>query len=160
MLAGVGLIVAGEYPAVLSRPRLHGRAFPDLPHRQLVVRSGEVAPVDDLLDALPAETAEHLSDLGGADKVSRGWCHIGIMTCHLTSRQRMPHTSHMTTIKPRPPSKPWRVTWAGGNSEDYRSQRAAYEAVQSITRMLTATVYHWVDGVWVLYEIAEPVKGD
>ena len=64
-------------------------------------------------------------------------------------------------ISARPPSKPWRVTWpslvdTAPNSEDYRSKRAAYEAVESVTRMLTATVYHWVSGTWVLYEIAEP----
>jgi len=64
-------------------------------------------------------------------------------------------------LSARPPSNPWRVTWAGGNSTDEGSQRAAYEAVESITGVgLTATVYHWVSGVWVLYEIAEPVEED
>ena len=73
-------------PTVLTRPCLYGRALPDLPHRQLVVGLGEVAPGDDLLDALPGQSAEHEADLGSADKVARGLCHIGIMSCHLTSR--------------------------------------------------------------------------
>lgn len=68
----------------------------------------------------------------------------------------------MTSATDKPPSKPWRVTWPSlvnrdPHSEDYRSKRAAYDAVESITRITTATVYHWVSGVWVLYEIAEPV---
>jgi hypothetical protein len=66
----------------------------------------------------------------------------------------------MTTT--RPPSKPWRVTWPNlvttqPNSKDYHSKRSAYEAVESVTRITTATVYHWVSGVWVLYEIAERI---
>jgi hypothetical protein len=68
----------------------------------------------------------------------------------------------MNTIQTRAPSKPWRVTWPSlvttrPNSEDYRSKNAAYEAVESITRLrLRATVEHWVSGTWVLYEICEP----
>jgi hypothetical protein len=67
----------------------------------------------------------------------------------------------MTTQTARPPSKPWRVTWPSvvsraPHSEDYRSQRAAYEAVASITRQLSATVYHWERGDWRLYERVEP----
>ena len=70
----------------------------------------------------------------------------------------------MTTAQTkRPPSKPWRVEWpsvvnGNPNSEDYSSQRAAYEAVRSITGLrVKATVYHWVQGVWVLYEHCEPI---
>ena len=71
------------------------------------------------------------------------------------------YAKHMNAT-PKAPSKPWRVTWpslvtAAPNSADYPSKRAAYEAVESVTRVVTATVYHWVSGVWVLYEIAEPV---
>ena len=53
----------------------------------------------------------------------------------------------MTTAQTkRPPSKPWRVEWpsvvnGNPNSEDYSSQRAAYEAVRSITGLrVKATV--------------------
>jgi hypothetical protein len=61
----------------------------------------------------------------------------------------------MTT---RPPSKPWRVYGARGLSADYGSQRAAYDAVASITSAgVTAKVFHWVSGTWVIYEICEPV---
>jgi hypothetical protein len=64
----------------------------------------------------------------------------------------------------RPPSKPWRVTWPSvvdpaGHSEDHTSKAAVYHAVASITRhpQLKATVWHWVSGTWVLYEICEHV---
>jgi hypothetical protein len=64
----------------------------------------------------------------------------------------------------RPPSKPWRVTWPSvvdrtPHSEDFTSQSKAYDAVASITRhpQLTATVWHWVSGVWVLYERCEHI---
>jgi len=73
----------------------------------------------------------------------------------------MPSKNEMQRTKP--PSKPWRVTWPSlvnrdPHSEDYRSQRAAYEAVESITRnRIKATVWHWENGDWRLYEIAEPV---
>jgi hypothetical protein len=112
VLARVCLVASGEDPAVLPSPCLYGRALPDLPHRQLVIGLGEVAPVDDLLYSLPAETAEHLGDLGSADKVSRSWCHVGIMTCHLTRPQPIRHTSHMTSIRdqitgPTDPESPW-----------------------------------------------------
>lgn len=57
------------------------------------------------------------------------------------------------------PAKPWRV-YGGASltfSEDYRSQIAAYEAVQELTGPgHAATVYHWEDGRWVLYEVIEP----
>jgi hypothetical protein len=85
----------GFEPPMLTRPCLYGRALPDLPHRQLVVRLGEVTPVDDLLHSLAAD-AEHLPDLGRAHEVSRCWCHVGNVTCHLTSRQPARHTRHMT----------------------------------------------------------------
>ena len=63
-------------------------------------------------------------------------------------------TRRRTTGKP---SKPWRVYGARGLSTDYGSQRGAYEAVSSLTKGGTrATVYQWIDGVWVLYEVIEP----
>ena len=62
------------------------------------------------------------------------------------------------------PSKPWRVTWPSvvnrdPHSEDFRSQRAAYQAVASITRIprLAATVWHWDRGDWRLHERCEHV---
>jgi len=64
-----------------------------------------------------------------------------------------------TTSKEHPmpetkaPSKKWRVYGARGMSTDHRSQRAAYEAVNTITRLGSrATVYHWENGGWKLYE--------
>jgi hypothetical protein len=57
----------------------------------------------------------------------------------------------------RKPSKPWRVYGARGISEDYRSQRAAYEAVATLTKLsVRATVWHWEEGRWVKYEVIEP----
>jgi hypothetical protein len=56
----------------------------------------------------------------------------------------------------RKPSKPWRVYGDRGISEDYRSQRAAYDAVGMLTRLgHTAKVYQWEDGSWRLYERIE-----
>ena len=57
----------------------------------------------------------------------------------------------------RPPSKPWRVYGARGISTDFRGQRAAYDAVNTITKAGNkATVYHWEDGRWVKYEVIDP----
>jgi hypothetical protein len=58
----------------------------------------------------------------------------------------------------RKPSKPWRVHGRGGASTDYRGQRAAYEAVASVTAAgAKVTVYHWEDGRWRRYDEIEPV---
>ncbi len=55
------------------------------------------------------------------------------------------------------PAKKWRVYGARGLSEDFRSQRAAYEHVRStVARGATAKVYHWEDGSWRLYERVQP----
>ena len=64
----------------------------------------------------------------------------------------------MADIKACPPSKPWRVYGPREFSTDHRSQRAAYERVKSLTRHLgtKATVNHWEDGSWKLYERVEP----
>lgn len=62
----------------------------------------------------------------------------------------------MTTTT-RAPSKPWRVYGPRGISTDCRGQRAAYEAVKSITGAGNkATVYHWEHGRWVKYEVIDP----
>jgi hypothetical protein len=62
----------------------------------------------------------------------------------------------MSTIT-RKPAKPWRV-YGRRLSTDYRSQRAAYDSVKTLTQGgVTATVYHWEDGRWVRYEVIEPV---
>ena len=54
------------------------------------------------------------------------------------------------------PAKPWRVYGRGAASTDYRSQRAAYEAVASQTRQgVRSRVYHWEAGSWGLYEVIE-----
>jgi hypothetical protein len=55
------------------------------------------------------------------------------------------------------PGKPWRVYSANNLSEDYRGQKAAYEAVRGLTGFgHTATVWHWEDGGWVKYEVIDP----
>ena len=49
--------------------------------------------------------------------------------------------------------KPWRVFGTNDLSEDYESRAAAYEAVRELNGYgHPATVYHWIDGVWVIYE--------
>ena len=55
------------------------------------------------------------------------------------------------------PAKPWRVYGPGSFSTDHRSQRAAYERVNGVTRKLgsKAKVYHWDEGSWRLYEVVE-----
>jgi hypothetical protein len=63
-------------------------------------------------------------------------------------------------VTARPPSKPWRVYGARGISEDYRSQRAAYEAVDTITHLGSkAKVYRWDrdGGRWQLFEVIEAI---
>jgi hypothetical protein len=57
----------------------------------------------------------------------------------------------------RGPAKRWRVYGPRGISEDYRSERAAYEAVATIVRLGNwAKVYHWEPspggGSWKLFE--------
>lgn len=61
----------------------------------------------------------------------------------------------MTDIRP---AKPWSVDGPAdhGDGERYRSQAAAYEAVAELTGFgHKATVYHWQDGSWRLYERVE-----
>ena len=59
---------------------------------------------------------------------------------------------------PKLPSKPWRVCGSNPLYEDYPSKMAAYDAVRELNGWgHAATVYTWIEGVWVLYEIAEPV---
>jgi len=52
------------------------------------------------------------------------------------------------------PAKKWRVSWGPSNATDYPSQPKAYEALTEWTGR--ATVYHWKDGQWRLYERIEP----
>jgi len=57
---------------------------------------------------------------------------------------------------PKTPSKKWRVYGANSLHEDYRSQSAAYDAVNELNDWgHTATVWHWEDGDWRLYERVE-----
>ena len=61
----------------------------------------------------------------------------------------------MTGIKP---AKPWRVDGPAdhGNGEQFRGQAAAYDAVAELAGFgHKATVYHWADGSWRLYEVIE-----
>ncbi|MFI7042602.1 hypothetical protein ACIBI0_38495 [Microbispora rosea] len=58
------------------------------------------------------------------------------------------------------PAKTWRVYGARGISQDFRSQRAAYEDVRAVVATgAEAKVYHWEDGAWRLYETVKPPKG-
>lgn len=54
------------------------------------------------------------------------------------------------------PAKPWRV-YGSNLPEDYRSEKGAYEAAAELVRWgHAATVWHWADGAWQLYERVEP----
>ena len=61
------------------------------------------------------------------------------------------------TGKPKIPAKRWRVT-TSGSSDDYTSERKAYDRVNAFAAIGTAaiglrvTVHHFEDGRWVLYE--------
>jgi hypothetical protein len=58
----------------------------------------------------------------------------------------------------RKPAKPWRVQRVGSVYKDFRSQRAAYESVRSLTGLgFEVKVHHWEDGSWRLYEVVVPV---
>lgn len=59
-------VLASDQPAVVARPPLNGLTAPDLAHVKGHLRRGEVFPVHELLDALPAH-AEHAADLCGPD---------------------------------------------------------------------------------------------
>jgi hypothetical protein len=64
----------------------------------------------------------------------------------------------MTATPQGIPAKPWRVFGSNSLHEDYPSKMDAYDAVRELNDWdHAATVYTWVEGVWVLYEIAEPV---
>lgn len=69
----------------------------------------------------------------------------------------------------RRPAKPWRVHGPRGMSQDFGSERAAYEAVGTISRAgNVAKVYHWEAatsvgfdqgaGSWRYYERIEPCQ--
>jgi len=70
----------------------------------------------------------------------------------------MTTTSSSTRI-----SKPWRLVYgvrgASSTTEHFRSQRATYDRVITVTRSgFKATVYHWEDGRWVKYEIIDAAE--
>ena len=63
------------------------------------------------------------------------------------------------------PSKRWRVTYLYA-AIDHRSERAAYDAVNELAGNVTpaelgkqATIHHWEDGRWVLYERVKLTEG-
>jgi hypothetical protein len=61
----------------------------------------------------------------------------------------------------RPPSKPWRVYVADGESSaDYRSERAAYVAVKDWqdAGVTVRSVWRWENGDWRLYERITPER--
>lgn len=88
-LRGRGCV--GRCAPVSACPRLHVGAQPHLAHVEHVERRGEVLAVDDLLDALTTEAAEHAADLCGAYKLTHKKNHSRHATCLLTTR-------HVTSI--------------------------------------------------------------
>jgi hypothetical protein len=86
-------------PTVVARPSEHRVGSPDLAHLQHPHGRREVIAVDELLDALAADT-EQLTDLGGADQMmhvsDHSQVHSQDATCHLTSGQEMRETSQVT----------------------------------------------------------------
>jgi hypothetical protein len=55
------------------------------------------------------------------------------------------------------PGKPWRVYGVNNLSEDYRSEKGAYEAVRELSGFgHPATVWHWEEGGWRLYDQVDP----
>jgi hypothetical protein len=60
---------------------------------------------------------------------------------------------------PKPPSKPWRVRLVGGAHQDYRSQSAAYSAIETTVRQSGPgkfVIEHFENGGWRLYERIDP----
>jgi hypothetical protein len=73
---------------------------------------------------------------------------------NLTPAQRQQFREAHAEAK-RTPSKPWRIYTPNGNSFDYSSMREAIDTAQSIIAGGgRATLYHWRDGSWHLYELA------
>jgi hypothetical protein len=57
----------------------------------------------------------------------------------------------------RRPSKPWRVIAADGVTTDYTSEPKAYATVrQVIAATGGATVRHWENGTWILWDDCPP----
>lgn len=90
-----------ERPPVVACPLLDLGPLPHLAHVKYDLRLGEVGPGDQLLHALPAETAEHAADLRRAHEVMHGSNHSQDATCHLTSGQALGQASHVTTRERR-----------------------------------------------------------
>lgn len=88
------LVILGETP-VSPCPALNVCSPPDLAHLELHHGLREVAPGDELLDALPAHF-EQVGDLSGSDVVVHDRNHSQESTRHLTSGQALRETSHMT----------------------------------------------------------------
>ena len=74
----------------------------------------------------------------------------------MSCRLRVGGSTRGGTMTGTKPAKPWRVYGARGLSTDHRSQRTAYEAVATITKLgFRARVFHWEAGSWGLYEVIE-----
>lgn len=74
-------------------------------------------------------------------------------------RRAYPDFGRTQTVTPteRPPSKRWRVRLSGGGYQDFRSERAAYEAAQVIVGSgFKTTIRHWEDGRWIRFDELEP----
>ena len=59
------------------------------------------------------------------------------------------------------PAKPWRVHADHGFTTDHRSMVMVLEQVKVVHQWgMTASVYHWREGEWRLYEELEPPGND
>ena len=75
------------------------------------------------------------------------------------AQRRQFREAHAEAKRTKPPSKPWRVYVADGQSSaDYRSERAAYAAVKDWrdAGITVRRVEHWENGEWRLYERIDP----
>ena len=87
----------GQFAAVRLRPGLNGFPLPDLAHVEHHFGLWPILPLDELLDPLAGETAEHAADLCRPHEVMHGQNHSRHTTRHLTRGQEPRHTSHMTS---------------------------------------------------------------
>lgn len=85
--SGLAGCLVGHWAAVTLSPCHDSGALPNLAHLQRDLRSGEVRPADELLDALPAEAAEHPADLSRSHEVMHGGNHSRHASSHLTMGQ-------------------------------------------------------------------------
>ena len=72
---------------VIASPGFHVFPLPDFAHVKHHVWRGEIIALDDLLDALTTDAAEHAPDLCGSHEMMHGKNHSRHATCRLTRGQ-------------------------------------------------------------------------